>query len=672
MSFTINIDTGGTFTDGFFARGTDVQTAKVLTTPHDLTVCLMDCIKEGAARYGQTVEEMLKNVEIIRYSTTIGTNSIIQRKGSKLGLVVSSGFEEDVYGGSKNSAPKDPLYLFLSPEMIVGVSSEIGSDGREIQPLSKQEVLSQVQMLIDRGARAIVVSLLNSFTNPVHEQQIKKMIKEEFPRYYLGTPTVFLASEISDRPGERLRTNTTVLNAYIHRGMARYLYKAEEDLRQKFYDRPLLVVHNSGGVARVAKTKALSTYNSGPVAGLVGANGIRNRYSLQNIVSTDMGGTSMDIGIIQGEQFNIEPQPTIAGLKINQAMIEIKAIGAGGGSIAWIVDGRVEVGPESTGSLPGPACFNLGGSRPTVTDADLVMGFIDPEYFLGGRIKLVPDRAVEAIRREIASPLGISVEEAASLIKQKVDDNIALQIKNYINQRGQEFKVDAVLAYGGAGPTHCCGYTRGLDVSRVITSPFSSVFSAYGLSNMDVTHKYAWSRELPLNGNNEETAGLINHYIDNLKTAAYRDMHAEGFTNEQITFYLEVFGKKIKADGAEEKFLLAAENLSVNHLKELSQSIFMLSSVVLSATVAIPHQEVVKFNTQSISPDRAKSGERMVFWPEERKYCAIAVYRREKLAAGNVVPGPAIIESADTTYIIHKNYRFSVDEYLNGIIEEVK
>lgn len=671
MGFSINIDTGGTFTDGFFARDREVQTAKVLTTPHDLSVCLADCIKEGAGKYGLTVEEMLKNAEIIRYSTTIGTNAIIQRSGSKLGLVVTSGFESDVYGGCEKSGADNPLYLFLAPEMIVGVSGKIGPDGREIQPLSKQEVLSKVQQLIDLGARAIVISLFHSYLNPVHEQQIKNMIKEEFPRYYLGSPTVFLASEISDRPGELLRTNTTVLNAYIHRSMTRYLYKAEEDLRQKFYDRPLLVVHNSGGVARVAKTKALSTYNSGPVAGLVGASDLRARYGFKNIISTDMGGTSLDIGIIHGEQFNIELQPSIAGLQINQAMIEIRATGAGGGSIARIKDGLVEVGPESAGSLPGPACFNLGGSKPTVTDADLVLGFLDPEYFLGGRIKLMRDRAVEAIRRVIAGPLGIPVEEAASLIKQRVDANIAGHILEYLNQRGNDTKVDAILAYGGAGPTHCCGYTYGLKAGKIITSPFSPVFSAYGLGNMNVTHKYAWSREITLINDNEEKAELINSFIEKLKVMAYRDMRSEGFSPQEIRFYLEVFGKASNTETAEERFLLAVDNISAEHLGQLAHRISVLSSVVLNATVATPHMDVIRFKPEGTDPGRARIGERMVYWPEEKAYRKTLIYHREKLSPGHTVTGPAIIESTDTTCVIPANYRYTVDEYLNGLIEGV-
>ncbi len=669
MSFSINIDTGGTFTDGYFAGGARPQTVKVLTTPHDLTVCLADCIKEGAARLGLSVEELLKNTGIIRYSTTIGTNTIIQRSGSKLGLIVTSGFEKDVYGGG-GEGEDDPLYQFISRDMVTGAGGRIGTDGQEAEPLSKQAVLDQVQKLIDQGARAIVVSLYRSYLNPAHEQQIKRIIKEEFPRFYLGSPNVFLASEISDWPGERLRTSTAVLNAYIHRSMARYLYKAEEDLRQRFYSRPLLVVHNSGGVARVAKTRALSTYNSGPVAGLVGADRLRRVYGLQNIISTDMGGTSLDLGLIRDGFLNLELRPVVAGLPINHPMIEIKAIGAGGGSIARAAGGRVEVGPESAGSLPGPACFDLGGDQPTVTDADLVLGFIDPGYFLGGRIKLNRERAAEAVNKHIAVPLGVPVEEAAAMIKEKVDANIASYLAGLINNCGSGWRPEAILAYGGAGPTHCCGYTAGLPVQKIITSPYSPVFSAFGLCNMYVVHKYFFSREIPLDSCDKEI-GSVNALLEKLKTTAYRDMRGEGFSPAQINFNLEVFGRSINGLEEERVLLDCADCLSAKELDLLRQKFILLSSVALNALVSMPHQETPKYKIENSDPARAKTGQRQVFWPEEKRFLSTAIYRRELLQPGCVITGPAVIEAVDTTCVVPAAYRFTVDEYLNGMIEGV-
>jgi len=668
MGFSINIDTGGTFTDGFFARGTEYKTIKVLTTPHDLTECLINCIKEGAKLFNLLEEEMLRDTDTIRYSTTIGTNAIIQHTGSKLGLVVSQGNEENLY--EENSSVDDPLYQLLGKGMISGISGEIDGRGKETKDLIREEVISTVQGLIDQGARGIVISLKNSYFNPSHEQTVRKWIKEEFPRYYLGSPNIFLASEISERPNERLRTKTTVVNAYIHRHMARYLYKAEEDLRQKFYDKPLLLVHNSGGVARVAKSKSLHTYNSGPVAGLVGADVLRHRYGWQNIISTDMGGTSLDIGVIKNGQFNYELEPSIAGLSTNMAMIEIKALGAGGGSIASITKGEVTVGPDSAGSLPGPACFALGGVRPTVTDADLILGFIDSEFFLGGRMRLDRQRAEAAIKESIANPLGISVEEAAALIKKDVDRNIANQLRELVDGSGESWQPEAILAYGGAGPTHCCGYTAGLGVAKIITSPYSPVFSAFGLGNMDINHKYALSKSIDLADDAEVLCGKVNRALESLKQAAYRDMRCEGFAPEVITFYLEVQGTEL-AKNNEKRYLLSQNILEPEVLALLKGRFSKLYSIILNAEVKIPHQDVVIFAKGSQDATHALAGRRKVYWPDLGRFVDTPVYRREALRPGNVVNGPVVIEALDTTCVVPKDYSFSVDEYANGVIEGV-
>ena len=669
MAFFINIDTGGTFTDGFFTQNGELRTVKVLTTPHDLTVCLLDCLKEGASNFDISPEDMLHEAAVIRYSTTIGTNTIIQGNGSKLGLIVSKGFEKNLYRSESDDS--DPIYRLISPDMIEGISGSIGSEGLEAAPLNRDEILACIQSLIDRGAQAIVISLNNSYLNPQHELQVRAWIKGEFPSYYLSAPTLLLSSEISDRPGEELRTNTAVINAYIHRSMARYLYKAEEDLRQNYFEKPLLVMHNCGGLARIAKTRALNTYNSGPVGGLVGTNYLRERYGLRNVISTDMGGTSMDIGVIKDGVFSFELEPEVAGLSINLPLVEVDAVGAGGGSIAHLKSGQVEVGPESAGSLPGPACFDLGGTQPTVTDADLVLGFLDPDYFLGGRMKLNRTRAEEAIKRVIADPLKISVEQAAALIKQKVDANIVSSLDETVKECGDDWRPEAVFAYGGAGPTHCCGYVQGLSKAKIITSPYSPVFSAFGLGTMDILHKYSSSCDINLaEANLKETAEQMNELIDGIKEVAYRDMRGEGFNEEEVSFYLEIFGRA-GANGEEERHFIYATDLAEKELKELGQKITLLTTLILNAVAVIPHVELPRYEPEGADPGKAKTGERQVFWPEAGEFVDTPVFSRERLCAGNMIAGPAIIEAADTTCVVPAGYRFSVDELLNGIMEEV-
>ena len=265
MGYTIDIDTGGTFTDGFFVRDERVELVKVPTTPHDLTVCFMECINSGAERFEVPVEDLLYETDIIRFSNTIGTNTIIQRDGSRLGLLVSAANESLVPTWSEEGKP--PL---VRPDMVVGIQEEVSPTGEVLKQPDQAAVMSAAQRLIDRGARCLVVSLGNSDINPQNERLIRSMIKKEYPRDFLGSVPVFLSSDISRRPGEAERVNAAVLNAYIHSKLVSLLYKAGEKLRQGLYRKNLFIVHNNNAIARVAKTRAINTYNSGPAAGLMG------------------------------------------------------------------------------------------------------------------------------------------------------------------------------------------------------------------------------------------------------------------------------------------------------------------------------------------------------------------------------------------------------------------
>jgi len=435
MAITVDIDTGGTFTDGFFSHGDSFRMVKVETTPHDLTVCFLNCVEEGAKALGfPSLQEMLEEAKTVKFSTTIATNAMIQRSGPKLGLMVSRGHQDDLYAEG-GEAPR-LLRELLPPGLVVGIRGGLDAEGEVLEP-EVDEVREAVRTLLTRGARAIVVCLRGAFRHPWPEQRLKEIVTTDYPRHYLGAVPLFLSSEICGRDGDHVRLNTTVLNAYLRRELARYLYKAEDELRQGRLRRPLLVVHSTGGAARVAKTSALQTYNSGPAAGLLGARSVGRLYGMEDIVTADMGGTSTDIGIIAGGRCRWRTDPEVCGIPVGIPMIEILAIGGGGGSIARPGDGGdVEVGPESAGALPGPACYGLGGSEPTVTDADLVLGFINPERFLGGRRKLDRQRAAEAIEEKVAGPLGVSVAEAASMIRRKVDAMVAEAIEENLRSKG--------------------------------------------------------------------------------------------------------------------------------------------------------------------------------------------------------------------------------------------
>ena len=315
---------------------------------------------------------------------------------------------------------------------------------------------------------------------------IKQVIEEEYPEDYLGSLPVILSSDVSPKSGEYTRFITTVVNAYIHGVMADELNKLGAELRDGGYKRPLMLVHNTGGMKKVSRTRAVLTHNAGPVAGLHGALTLGREYGHENIIFTDMGGTSFDIGVISGGRLRTyDFIPVIDRWRTNIPAIEVKSIGAGGGSIAWVnklMGDALEVGPQSAGSMPGPACYDLGGQEPTVTDADLVLGYLNPENYLGGRMLLDEELSAKAIKSKIADPLGIDVVEAARRIRAVVDARMGQEVFNEVALKGHDPRDFVIFACGGAGATHACGFAPYLQVRQGHrVGPFSRIRGLRGL-----------------------------------------------------------------------------------------------------------------------------------------------------------------------------------------------
>ena len=680
--FTIDIDTGGTFTDGFITRDGELKTVKVLSTPHDLTVCFADCIREASKQLNLPVTELLSNTAVVRYSSTIGVNTLITRTGAKIGLIVSKGFKDTIY--AKDQKEAEPLFDLVSRDMVIEVQEGVNDRGDITGSLHKDKVIEGMQCLIDMGARAIVVSLKNSHLNPVHEKQIKKIIKDQYPNFYLGSVRVFLASEVSDQPGDFYRTNAVVINGYIHDSLVRYLYKAEDELKANLYQHSLMIAHSHGGIARVAKTRAIDTFSSGPALGLLGAAKIGKLYHLESVMTVDNGGTSLDLGLIKNGTLPYNYNPHISGLPVSVPMIYTVSKPLASGSIAHL-DGKknLQIGPQSAGARPGPACFNLGGLEPTVTDADVALGILDPDYFLGGRVKLNKDRSLSAIRTKIANPLHISVEEAAHLIRITAEKRIENEIREFLKEQGvQEFGQShmALIVFGGAGPTHCCGFPDSLGFSQILISPYSSVFSAFGSSTTDLLHMYTKHVQITLCDGADYLTDYdgFNQVVKENMEFARRDIQGEGFSLEDAFFTLNLLGDE-ELSGArismENLFLQSSSDVQ-RICKEFRKAIgsqvkkVTVSTIVLNAVVPMPHFELKKRPLASPDPTRALKTKRSVFWSPEVGATATPVYERDRLSPGNLVVGPAIIEARDTTYVIPSDRSLYIDELSNGIIKE--
>lgn len=703
----IDIDIGGTFTDCFVSRSGRQVWCKARTTAYDLSVCMMQAIEEAADRLGLSVEDLLAETQIIRYSTTLAMNKLIERAGPRLALITTHGFEDTIYVGrcsqwadgipfkyARNIARINRPKPLVDKSMVAGAKERIDSNGEVIYPLDEEGFLEQLRGLVDRGARAFVVSLLWSFVNPAHEQRIKELITQEYNDSYLGHMPVFLSSEVAPRIYEYPRTMMTILNAYLHQSMYEELIGIAEELRGNGYRRPLMMIHNTGGMASVLKTSAVHTYNGGPVAGVMGSAYIGSLYGYKNVISADMGGTSFDIGMVaEGSTRFYQFQPTIDTWVVDATMVDVRSIGAGGGSIIRVnplLGNQLEVGPESAGSHPGPACYNQGGKLPTVTDADVILGYINPDNFHGGRLRLNKGLALEAMHKRVADPLGVSAEDAALLAKRVVDAKMGGEIYKETVLKGFDPRDFILFAVGGAGPAHATGFADFAQLDTVVVFPFASTFCAFGSATMDVVHLYEQSRHLhlmDLQGDLMEDYGAFNEVVDALMDRARQDFRGEGFQEGDILWLLELdmkFGGQLNVKRTISPAMRVKGPDDVRAIyrafeKEYSEAYspmgltpeagVEIENFVLRGTVPGNRPEVRKLPARGTEASAAQVGVRPAYW-QGPGWQETPIYEQRRLQVGHGFEGPAIIEAEDTTLVVEPGWRFTVDEYGNGLLRK--
>ena len=702
---TIDIDVGGTFTDMVLNYNGETILKKTPTTPHDLSACFLNVIEEAGKELEMGPEELLPEVDLVRYSTTVAMNRLIERKGPRLGLIATEGHEDAVLIGKgaqwvdgtrvserRNLAPQKKPEPLISRELIVGVKERVDSFGQVIRPLDEQDVRQKVRYLVDQGVRGFVVSLLWSPVNPSHEQRIKQIIREEYKEYTLGYMPVVLASDVIGRSGEYQRSMTAILDAYLFRAMQMELAAMWDRLRDYQYKGPLMMVHNSGGMAEVFKTDAVRTYSAGPVAALIGSHKLAQGLGYKNVIACDVGGTSFDIGLVVDQSVrNYDFRPILDRWMVGISMLQTMSIGAGGGSIASVnkmLGNRVEVGPQSAGAYPGPACYDQGGEEPTVTDADLVLGYLDEDYYFGGQMLLNKKKAEETIKSKIADPLGVSVEEAAMLIRKIVDQNMGTAIRKEIHLRGYDPRDFVLFAIGGGGPTHVAGYMG--DVPAAVVFPYSPVFSAHGSSVMDVMHIYENSRRFVLMEPGTRKFGTnyddFNGVVDSLIERAKKELAGEGMPVDDAVFRLELdmlYGGQVHRKRSSSPVLHVNSEADMKAIydefeQEFSDAFSPLvchpdggvyvESFVLTASIPTEVPDIPEYPVAGPDPSEALRSKRPCFWGnggfEETK-----VYDFSKLKAGNQISGPSILETEYTTLVVPPGFVCKIDEHLFARIE---
>ncbi|MFI1034454.1 hydantoinase/oxoprolinase family protein [Streptomyces sp. NPDC020951] len=703
----IDIDVGGTFTDLVLSWDDRRVCAKSPTTPYDLSVGFLNVLNAGAAELGMPLSEVLPQIDIVRYSTTVAMNRLIERKGPRLGLITTEGHEDAILigrgaqwtdgtriGERRNLAVQNKPEPLVQRDMIVGVAERVDSSGRIIRPLDEADVRAKLRRLVDKGARAIAVSLLWSFANPEHERLVRRIIREEYKGYHVGHLPVVLSHEVVGKVGEYERTMTAVLDAYLQTSIKFELETTWDQLRNNGYRGTFLLTHNTGGSAEIFKTTASRTFNGGPVSGLMGSFPIGQALGYPNVIASDVGGTSFDTGmVVDASVRSYEFRPTIDRWMVRISMLQTTTMGAGGGSIAWInelLGGRLEVGPKSAGSYPGPVCYDLGGTEPTVTDADVALGYIAPDGYFGGKMPLNRDKAVEAIRTKSAEPLGVSVDEAAALIRRIVEQNMASAIKREVHLRGYHPEDFALFAFGGGGPTHVAGYRA--DVPTAVIFPQAPVFSALGSSVMDIMHVYEQSGRMqymaPATQEIVIDRDAFNAKVRGMIERAKKDLEAEGLSGHKTVFSVELdmlYGGLVQVKRVASPVLTIDSDDDARRVYEDFEKEFAdafsphvvnkpggvyLDGIVLKATVITEKMALPTHPLQSADPAAARTASRSAYWPELGERRDTDVFAFDALQPGNVVTGPGIVKMEFSTIVVPPGQQLRIDAHGLGILED--
>ena len=506
MERLINIDNGGTLTDIVVGTGTDFTFSKTLTTPVDLSQCLFDAMtKASVLLYGEpNLADLLHSTRHIRYSSTQGTNALVQRKGPLIGVITDDPDLADTLRGAETTAG-------LFDDLVGARIAVIGVDGDD--DTLAAGLVAQINLLTTSGAERLVVAAVSV----EREQLYKRTMLKNFPRHLLGSVPILFSREFASDTSRSRQIWSGILNSFLHPTVERFLYSAEHRLRAYKVKNPLLIYRNDGASSRVAKSVALKTYSSGPRGGLEGTRALAEAYGLPSVLMIDVGGTTTDVGVVEDSTIVVDRRGSIQGVDISYEMSNVHSSGVGGSSIIAVRDGLITVGPDSVGAAPGPACFGFGGTQATITDVNLLLGVLDPATYLNGELALDADRSRAVITKTIAEPLGISLDEALLRMESTYSDRLAESFAHLVNPA----RHTTLAAFGGGGPMNACSAARTAGVTQVLVPRLAAVFSAYGISFSDIAQSY----ESTVTGLTE--AGLA-ACREQMQTDAARDMFQEG------------------------------------------------------------------------------------------------------------------------------------------------
>lgn len=694
MAYVIGVDVGGTFTDAVLDDGEGLVLAgKTASTPPDYSDGVMDVLGVLAEQLGVPVAEMLANTHHIAHGTTSSLNALVMNRVPDIGFLTTKGHRDSIYimnveGRYLGRAPEElqnPIGQSKSHGLVrkrhaLEVTERVDRDGRVVVPLDEGEVREAVRALVADGISAIAVSLLWSFRNPAHELRIREIAHEIDPGLFVA-----ISSEVSPRIREFARNATTIMSTQVGPGLRDYLGELESKLRKEKLAGPLLVMQSNGGAvaASEAPGNAISTVGSVLTGGVVGAVSLGEQLGHRNIIATDAGGTTFLAGlVVDGEP--VRSSTTIINHHpINVPTLEVHAIGSGGGAIAWIdAGGNLQIGPHSAQAVPGPACYGNGGTEPTNTDANLVLGIIPERGLLGGRRALDVGLARDAIRTRIAEPLGLSVEEAAAAIYEVQNAQTGDLLRKTVVEAGHDPRDFIVYAFGGSGPAHCGRYAQEIGVANVVVplGQVASAFSAYGLASSDIVLAKELSdpAALPLDPvrvqrNFEELEGAVREMLQR-QGMQFSAVEIEREIDMRYTMQLAEVATPIPAGELTAGDVAKAADLFEARYAALfgKDSGFREAGIqaityrvrgtgVLPFSPTLP--ELEKADSEDASP--ALTGTRKVCLGASHGYVDTAIYDYPRLRAGHVLRGPAVIEVPTTTVVVPHGTTGTIDRLGN-------
>jgi N-methylhydantoinase A len=673
----IGVDIGGTFTDVVVRRpGTPTQIAKIPSTRKDPSLAVLEALKRMEVDWGLAPPQVARFV----HGTTVATNAVLERKGACVGLITTAGFRDVIEIGRQM---RHQMYdLALDPETPIFLApgrfrrelrERVGPGGEVLEPLDEAAVSVAADELIAAGAQAIAIVFLFSFLNDTHERRARDIIAARHPDVFVS-----LSSEVDPAFREYERTVVTAFDAYVKPVVDRYLGNLERGLLAAAVPAPLQIMQSRGGIcsSSTARLRPVRLFLSGPAAGVIAASKVGEAAGCSDLITVDIGGTSCDIALIEHGAPALRSEGLIDGYPVRVSMVDVNSIGAGGGSIAWLDSASgLRVGPRSAGSEPGPACYGVGGREPTVTDASVVLGYLDPEHFAGGRLTLRAERSRAAIERVIARPLNLTLEQAALGIHRIVNAQIAEGIRLVSIRRGHDPRRFTLLTLGGGGGLHACALAEELGITRILVPRHPGVLSAAGLLAAPVEHELSQALPRPID---ELDLGEVRQTLRTLDAHCRKLMAQEKISNDD----------SVNRYFADVCYAGQAYHLEVPLEPDAGDAVARLTTAFYAAhdrTYGFAHKAPLRLvNVRAVHGAAAVDDledpwtpagrpalirRAQILLPERQGLMHAAVYDRACLKVGEAFDGPAIIEQDDTTTLLLPGWRAVVDRAGNLVLD---